>query len=426
MQLYRQNGRPRHRVVVTGMGVLTPVGNSVNEYWDSLLAGRSGASVISRFDVSPFSSQIACEVKGFDPLSAADRKEARRLDRNQLFALAASQQAIDNAGLDFDKLDRNRCGVVIGSGIGGIDTFEKQHQTLLKQGPGRVSPFFIPMMIIDMCAGIVSLRFGLKGPNYATVSACASSAHAIADSMRLIERGDADLIITGGAEATITPASLAGFCSARALSTRNDDPEGASRPFDSDRDGFVMGEGAAILVLESLEHADRRGARVLGEVLGSGMSADAYHITAPAPQGEGAARAIRAALADAGIAVSDVDYVNTHGTATGLGDIAETDAIRSVFGDHADRLVANSTKSMIGHLLGAGAAAELVTCIKSLESGKIHPTINLDNPDPKCDLDYTPKQGIERPIKIAISNSFGFGGHNTTLIAARFEEDGTG
>jgi 3-oxoacyl-[acyl-carrier-protein] synthase II len=426
VQIHRQDGRPRHRVVVTGVGVLTPVGNSLNEYWESLLAGRSGTGTITRFDASGFTSQIAAEVKDFDPLTAADRKEARRLDRNQLFALAAANQAVEHAGLNFDTLDRNRCGVIIGSGIGGIGTFEKQHETLLNQGPGRVSPFFIPMMIIDMCAGMVSLRFGFKGPNYATVSACASSAHAIADAMRVLERGDADLVLTGGAEATITPASLAGFCSARALSTRNDDPEHASRPFDANRDGFVMGEGAAMLVLETMEHASNRGATIFGELIGSGMSGDAYHITAPAPKGEGAARAMRAAIADAGVALTDIDYVNTHGTATDLGDIAETQAIRDVFGEHADKLITNSTKSMIGHLLGAGAAAELVASLKSLETGKIHPTINLDDPDPKCDLNYAANQLVERPIKIAISNSFGFGGHNTTLVAARFEENGTG
>lgn len=423
MNLYRQNGRPRQRVVVTGMGVVTPIGNSLEAYWQALVEGRSGAGPVTRFDASQFTTRIACEVKDMDFSGVADKKELRRLDRAQLLALGAADEAIKHAGLNFDALDRDRCGVVIGSGIGGIDTFEKQHETLMKQGPGRVSPFFIPMMIIDMCAGLVSLRHGLRGPNYATVSACASAAHAIADAARLIERGDADLMITGGAEATITPASLAGFCSARAISTRNDDPARASRPFDINRDGFVMGEGSGIIVLESLEHAAKRGASILAEILGAGMSADAHHITAPAPQGEGAARAMRAALKDAGIRPEEVDYINTHGTSTDLGDIAETDAIKSVFGDHARRVIANSTKSMIGHLLGAAAAAELVATIKQLQTGIIHPTINLDDQDPKCDLEYTPNKPAQRSIRIAISNSFGFGGHNSTLVASRFEEN---
>ncbi len=424
VNLYRQNGRPRHRVVVTGMGVLTPIGNSLDAYWEALLSGRSGGAEITRFDASGFTTRIACEVKDFDPTSVAEKKEVRRLDRAQLYALGAADQAIKHAETDFDKLDRDRCGVVIGSGIGGIDTFEKQHQNLLNQGPGRVSPFFIPMMIVDMCAGMVSLRYGLKGPNYATVSACASAAHAIAGSAHIIERGDADLMITGGSEATITPASLAGFCSARAISQRNDDPEHASRPFDAGRDGFVMGEGAGIIVLESLEHAQKRGAWIYGEILGSGMSADAYHITAPAPQGEGAARAMKAALFDAELDPVQVDYINTHGTSTGLGDIAETDAIKTVFGDHAQKLIANSTKSMIGHLLGAAAAVEIIATIQSLQTGKIHPTINLDDQDPKCDLNYAANAIVKRPIQIAISNSFGFGGHNSTLVATRFEENG--
>lgn len=422
---YQRNGRPHHRVVVTGMGAMTPIGHSVDAYWDGLLAGRSGAGLITRFDTSQFPTRIACEVKDLDPLSIADRKEARRMDRSELLALGATGEAVKHAAVNFDVLDRERCGVVIGSGIGGIGTFETQHRALLDQGPGRVSPFFIPMMIIDMCAGLVSLHYGLKGPNYATVSACASSAHAIADASRLIERGDADLMITGGAEATITPIALAGFCSARAMSTRNDEPERASRPFDAERDGFVMGEGAGIVVLESLEHAMRRGAPVLAEILGAGMSADAYHVTAPAPQGEGAARSMRAALKDAGIQPTDVDYVNTHGTSTGLGDACETEAIHSVFGDHAGHLVANSTKSMIGHLLGAAAGVELIACVMSLRTGKIHPTINLETPDPKCNLNYVPNKTIERPIRVAISNSFGFGGHNATLVVARFEEDGS-
>ena len=424
MTLYRSNGRPRHRVVVTGMGAITPNGNSVDEFWAALLAGRSGAALISRFDASQFPTRIACEVKNFDPLAVADKKEARRMDRAELLALGASHEAVRHAALNFDALDRERCGVVIGSGIGGIETFETQHRALLGQGPGRVSPFFIPMMIIDMCAGLVSLHYGLKGPNYATVSACASSAHAIADAARLIERGDADLMVTGGAEATITPASLAGFCSARAMSTRNDEPARASRPFDANRDGFVMGEGSGIVILESLEHARKRGAPILAEILGAGMSADAYHITAPAPQGEGAARSMRAALKDSGISATDVDYINTHGTSTDLGDVCETEAVRSVFGDHAAKLIANSTKSMVGHLLGAAGGIELIACVQSLQTSKIHPTINLETPDPRCNLNYAPNQLVERPIRVAMSNSFGFGGHNATVVVAQFEDNG--
>ena len=419
-----RNGKPRHRVVVTGMGAITPIGQSVGAYWESLLAGRSGAATIEDFDTSQFATRFACYVKNFDPLTAADRKEARRLDRAELFTLAATTQAVEHADLRFEKLDLNRCGAVIGSGIGGIDTFEKQHAVLLNHGPGRVSPFFIPMMIIDMCAGMVSLRFGFKGPNYATVSACASSAHAIADATRIIERGDADLMITGGSEAPITAGALAGFCSARAISTRNDEPERASRPFDKDRDGFVIGEGAAIIVLESLEHARKRGAPILAEILGTGMSADAYHITAPAPHGEGAVRAMKAALADAEITPDEVDYINTHGTATDLGDICETEAIRTLFADHANTLVCNSTKSMIGHLLGAAGGVEMITCVKTIETGKIHATINLDNPDPKCDLNYAALKLVERPVRVAMSNSFGFGGHNISLVVRAYDGDG--
>lgn len=421
---FHRKTRPRNRVVITGMGAITPIGIGVSTYWDALLAGKSGAGRITAFDVTPYPTQIACEVKNFDPNSVADKKEARRLDRALLFALGASDEAIKMAGLDVEKLDRDRCGVVIGSGIGGIDTFEKQHQTLLNQGPGRVSPFLIPMMIIDMSSGLVSMRHGFKGPNYATVSACATAGHAISDAMHLIERGDADLMVTGGAEATITPVALAGFCSARAMSTRNDEPERASRPFDIDRDGFVMGEGAGIVVLESLEHARKRGATILAEMLGTGMSGDAYHLTAPSPHGEGAARAMRAAINDAEVDPKQVDYVNAHGTATDLGDICETEAIRSVLGEHANDVVCNSTKSMIGHLLGAAGGVELIACIKSIQTGTVHPTINLDNQDPQCNLNYAAKQVVKREVKIAVSNSFGFGGHNVSLVVGAYRNNG--
>lgn len=421
--LHRTN-RPRHRVVVTGIGAVTPIGIGVPTYWEALLAGKSGAARITAFDPSAYPTQIACEVKNFNPNTVADKKEARRLDRALLFALGASDEAIKMAGLNLETLNRDRCGVVIGSGIGGIDTFEKQHSTLLSQGPGRVSPFFIPMMIIDMSSGLVSMKHGFKGPNYATVSACATAGHAISDAMHLIERGDADLMVTGGAEATITPAALAGFCSARAMSTRNDTPEKASRPFDVDRDGFVMGEGAGIVVLESLEHARNRGAKILAEILGTGMSGDAYHLTAPSPHGEGAARALSAAIKDSEHSPEEVDYVNTHGTATDLGDICETEAIRSVLGKHADDVVCNSTKSMIGHLLGAAGGVELIACIKTIETGIIHPTINLDNQDPKCDLNYAALKAVKKTVNLAVSNSFGFGGHNVSLVVGAYTSNG--
>jgi len=421
---FHRKARPRNRVVLTGMGAITPIGIGVPAYWEALLAGKSGAAKITAFDVTPYPTQIACGVKNFDPSTVADKKEARRWDRALLFALGATDEAVKSAGFDREKLNLDRCGVVIGSGIGGIDTFEKQHQTLLDQGPGRVSPFFIPMMIIDMSSGLVSMRYGFKGPNYATVSACATAGHAISDAMRLIERGDADVMITGGAEATITAAALAGFCSARAMSTRNDEPERASRPFDIDRDGFVMGEGAGIVVLESLEHAQKRGAKILAEILGAGMSGDAYHMTAPSPHGEGAARAMRSALGDAEITPKQIDYVNTHGTSTDLGDICETEALRAVFGDHANDIVCNSTKSMIGHLLGAAGGVELIACIKSIETGIIHPTINLDNQDPKCDLNYAAMKSVKKTVKLAMSNSFGFGGHNVTLVVGAYGSNG--
>jgi 3-oxoacyl-[acyl-carrier-protein] synthase II len=409
----------KKRTVVTGLGAVSPLGHSVNELWDALLSGKSGISAISRFDTAAYPCRIAGEVKNFDPTSCIDKKEVRRMDLAAQYSVFASEEAIKDSGLDLKGLDLDRCGVVIGSGIGGIGTFEKQHSILESEGPGRVSPFFIPMMIVDMSAGLVSIRHGFGGPNYATVSACASSAHAICDAYRIIERGEADVMIAGGTEATITPTSLAGFCQARALSTRNDAPEKASRPFDKDRDGFVMGEGAAMLVIESLEHAQKRGGRIYAEILGAGMTGDAYHMTAPHPQGSGAKRAMVRAIADAGITAESIDHVNTHGTSTDLGDIAETRALKEVFGAHAYKLMINSTKSMTGHLLGTAGALELIACIKSIETGFVHPTINLDNPDPECDLDYVPHTKRSAPVRHALSNSFGFGGHNVSLIVGR-------
>ena len=412
------------KAVVTGMGVITPVGNGVDQLWQALLKGQSGIGTVTRFDASAYSTRIAAEVKDFDPLKYFDKKELKRADRAQQFAIAASQQAIDDSGIKLDTVDPDRAGVVIGSGIGGIATFEEQVGRLLSSGPGRVSPFFIPMMIIDMCAGLVSMRFNLRGPNYAVVSACASSSHAALDAYRIIQRGEADIMLAGGAEAPITPSSLAGFCQARAMSSRNDEPARASRPFDRDRDGFVIGEGAAVMVIESYEYAVKRGARIYGEILGAGMTGDAYHITAPHPEGVGAKQAMRLALVDAGLPPEKIDHINTHGTATDLGDIAETKAIKAVLGDHAYKIPCNSTKSMTGHLLGAAGAMELVTVFKAIETGVVHPTINLDNPGPECDLDYVPYQARECNINYALSNSFGFGGHNVSLVIGRVNSAG--
>lgn len=404
------------KVVITGMGVITPLGNTVEKYWAALLEGKSGVGPLGKFDASEYPTRIAGEVKDFDGTLYTDRKQLRRMDLSAQYAVGASAQAVQDSGLDLENIDLDRCGVVIGSGIGGIGTFEKQHSLLESSGPGRVSPFFIPMMIIDMCAGLVSIQFGFRGPNYATVSACASSSHAILDSMRIIQRGEADVMIAGGTEATITPTSVAGFCQAKALSTRNEEPEKASRPFDIGRDGFVMGEGAAMLILESEEHAKARGARVHAEVVGAGMTGDAHHMTAPHPEGNGARRAMQLALDDCGLPPERISYINTHGTSTSLGDIAETSAIKNVLGDHAYKIPINATKSMIGHLLGAAGAVEMVACVMSIKDGVVHPTINLDNPDPECDLDYVPHQKKEWKIEYALSNSFGFGGHNVSLI----------
>jgi len=409
----------QHKAVVTGMGVISPLGNNVEQCWAALLNGESGVGPITRFDTTAYSTRIAAEVKEFDPLKYLQQKELSRTDLTQQYAVAATQQAIDDSGLDLEAIDHDRTGVVIGSGVGGISTFEEQYGRLLKSGPGRVSPFFIPMMIIDMCAGVVSMRYGFHGPNYAVVSACASSSHAILDAYRIIQRGEADIMIAGGAEAPITPSALAGFCRARAMSTRNDEPQRASRPFDKGRDGFVMAEGAAIMVLESYEHAVKRGARIHGEVLGAGMTGDAYHLTAPHPEGLGARLAMQMAINDAGLAPEQIDHVNTHGTATGLGDIAETRAIKAILGKQAHKIPCNSTKSMIGHLLGAAGALELMTVFKVLETGMVHPTINLDDPDPECDLDYVPLQKRECQVNYALSNSFGFGGHNVSLIVGK-------
>ena len=403
------------RVVVTGLGLVTPVGTDVESSWSALLAGTPGAAPITKFDAGNQSVRFACEVKGFDPLQYIDRKEARRYDLFAQFALATAQQAVTQAGLAGGFPAPDRTGVVIGSGIGGMQTYEENCKLFLTKGPDRVSPFFVPMFIPDIAAGLVSIRYGLKGPNFATVSACASSAHAIGESFNLIRHGLADAMVTGGAEAAITGLTVAAFANMKALSTRNDSPETASRPFDRDRDGFVLGDGGAMVVLESLEHAERRGARILGEVLGYGLSADAYHITSPPENGEGAQRAMRACLEDGRIDPKDVGYINAHGTSTEQGDIAETEAVKAVFGEQARRLVFGSTKSMTGHLLGAAGALEFAVALLSSTCGVIPPTINQFHPDPRCDLDCAPNRKVERRVDVALSNSFGFGGHNVTL-----------
>ena len=410
-----------HRVVVTGLGLVTPVGTDVESTWTALLAGTPGAAPITKFDPQKLSVRFACEVKGFDPLKYIDRKEARRYDLFAQFALAAAHQAVTQADLEGKVPSPDRTGVIIGSGIGGMQTYEENCSAYLLKGPDRVSPFFVPMFIPDIAAGLVSIRYGMKGPNYATVSACASSAHAIGESFHIIRNGVADAMVTGGAEAAITGLTVAAFSNMKALSTRNDSPETASRPFDLGRDGFVLGDGGAIVVLESLEHAERRGARILGEILGYGASGDAYHITSPAEHGEGAQRAMRACLDDGRIDPKDVGYINAHGTSTSQGDVAETEAVKAVFGEQARRLVFGSTKSMTGHLLGGAGALEFGVSLLAATCGVIPPTINQFTPDPECDLDCAPNRKVERTVDVALSNSFGFGGHNVTLAVKRWE-----
>ena len=405
-----------HRVFVTGVGAVSPLGNDAETTWKQLVEGRSGAGPITRFDTTAFDVRFACEVKEFSPEGVIDRKDAKRMDRFVQFAVVAAAEALRSSGLDLETANRDRIGVLIGSGIGGMETFENQHRTLLEKGPGRVSPFFIPMMISDMAPGQVSIQFGLRGPNFSTVSACASGAHAIGEALRLIRAGDADVIVAGGSEATITPMAMAGFSNARALSTRNDDPTRASRPFDKDRDGFVIGEGAGLLVLEREDHARRRGAPLIAELAGYGATGDAFHMTAPCVDGNGAARAMLRALEDGGVPPTDVQVINAHGTSTPAGDPIEVTAVKTVFGEHARHLVMNSTKSMTGHLLGAAGGLEAVITALSLARGVVPPTINLDQLDPQCDLDFVPHQARALRAKAALSNSFGFGGHNVALL----------
>ncbi|MDP1857699.1 MAG: beta-ketoacyl-ACP synthase II [Gemmatimonadaceae bacterium] len=412
----------RRRVVVTGLGAVTPVGNDVATTWRALLAGVSGGAIITKFDPSRFKVRFACEVKGFDPLAFMDRKEAKRSDVYTQFALAAAVEAMADAGFGADGYVPEDTGVIIGSGIGGLKIFEEQHDVYRELGPSKISPFFIPMFITDMAAGIVSMRFGAKGPNYATVSACSTSAHAIGDAFRTIQYGDADVMITGGSEAAVTPMSIGGFANMTALSTRNDDPATASRPFDRGRDGFVMGEGAGVVILEELEHARRRGARIYSEIVGYGATGDAYHITGQPEDHEGLQRAMRRALKDAGIAPSEVQYVNAHGTSTPLNDPNEIRAIKKVFGDHAPALNVSSTKGATGHMLGAAGGVEFIFSTLAIVNGVVPPTINHFTPDPECDLDTTPNVAVERDVRVALSNSSGFGGHNVSLAVQRYTE----
>ncbi|MBL7073670.1 beta-ketoacyl-ACP synthase II [candidate division KSB1 bacterium] len=416
----RSHRRSNRRVVVTGLGAVTPLGLNVEDFWDGLIHGRSGVDRITRFDPTGFDTQIAAEVKGFCPEDFIHRKEARRMDAFTHYAMAAAAQAIEDSGLVLDKEDLDRIGVVVGSGIGGMYVFEDQVIKLQSHGPRRISPFFIPMIIADIAPGYISMKYKLKGPNYSTVSACATASHAIADATILIQRGDADAMVAGGAEAPITRMGVAGFNAMKAISTRNHQPQQASRPFDKERDGFVMGEGAGIVVLESLEHAQGRGADILAELVGIGLTADAYHITAPAPGGEGAVRAMALALKDGGLKPSDVEYINAHGTSTDYNDRLETEAIKTVFGDYAYRVHISSTKSMTGHLLGAAGGIEFIACVLAIKHSLIPPTINYEVPDPNCDLNYTPNQAVSCPVRVALSNTFGFGGHNACLALKRF------
>jgi len=409
------------RVVITGLGVVTPLGNDVATLWKRLLAGECGVAKIASFDVSRFDTQVAAEVKDFDPTPAfPSPREIRRTDRFAQFGVYAAWQALHDAGLDLDHINRDEAGVFIGSGIGGLRTVTDQHTILLQRGPHRLSPFMIPMLISNMASGIVSMFYGLRGPNFATCSACATANHALGEAWRTIKMGDATIMLAGGAEATIVPIGIGGFCAMRALSKRNQEPLRASRPFDRERDGFVMGEGAGVLVLEELDHAKARGARIYAEFAGYGNTADAHHLTAPAPGGEGAARCMRMALRNAGLGIEDISYINAHGTSTPQGDIAETQAIKTVFGPRARKLPVSSTKGATGHMLGAAGAVEMVICAKAVTEDCVPPTINYEVPDPECDLDYVPNTARQLKVNVVVNNAFGFGGHNASLVARKF------
>lgn len=411
------------RVAVTGIGIISPNGLTASETWKSVLAGRSGISHITSFDASQYACQIAGEVKGYVAEEHFSAKDLRKIDRFIQFALVAGEEALINSGVDLAKENPERIGATIGVGLGGLGEIQNQYRVLVEKGPRRVSPFFIPMVIGNLAAGQLSLKFGLKGPNTCLTTACSSSAHAVGESFRLVQLGKADVMFAGGAESTICELAVAGFCSARALSERNDAPEKASRPFDKDRDGFVMGEGAAVLILEELEHAKRRGATILAEVVGYGLNADAYHITAPSPDGTGASRCMALALEDAKLNPDEIDYINAHGTSTPIGDVVETLAVKRTFGAWAKQVWVTSTKSMTGHLLGAAGAVEAAFCVLSIRDGAVPPTINLENPDPECDLDYVPNEARKRKIRAAISNSFGFGGTNASLVLKQYSRD---
>lgn len=410
----------KNRVLVTGMGIISPVGNTIDEFWQAIISGKSGIDYIKSFDTANFETKFAAEIKDLDVNDYLDRKEARRMDKFCQYAVIASQCALDDSGLKLDQEDKERIGVIVGSGIGGMDTFEKEYRHYFDKGPRKISPFFIPMMIPDIAPGHISIRFGLKGPNYSTISACASSSNAIGAAFRSIQYGEVDVMITGGSEATVTPMGVGGFNAMKALSTRNHEPQKASRPFDADRDGFVIGEGGGILVLESEAHALNRGAKIYGEIVGVGFTADAYHITAPATDGDGARRAMGTALNDAGLTIEDVDYINAHGTSTPYNDKIETLAIKNLFGERAYKIPISSTKSMIGHLLGASGSLELIATLLTVRENKIHPTINYEFLDTECDLNYTPNKAIDKTVDIAISNSFGFGGHNVCLVVKKY------
>lgn len=410
------------RVVITGIGLVTPVGSDRETTWQSLLEGKSGADYISLFDAEGFESRIAAEVNDFDGAAILGRKEARRLDRFAQFACVAALEALEDAGIDMANEDPDRVAVLIGSGVGGIITITEQHKVMLNRGPKRVSPFLVPMMLGDMASGQVSMMVGAKGPNFSTVSACATGADSIGEALEMIRRGRADVVIAGGTEAAVCEIGIAGFNSCMALSTRNDDPQKASRPFDSGRDGFVLGEGAGLMILESLEHAEKRGANVIAELAGYGSSSDSHHVTQPHPEGEGAARAMKWALQDADLAPEQVDYINAHGTSTPLNDKFETIAMKRMYGDHAYKLAVSSTKSMTGHLLGAAGGIEAAFSALAVKEGMIPPTINLEDPDPECDLDYTPNVAVKRDVNVAMSNVFGFGGHNASLVFKSFQQ----
>ncbi len=411
----------KKRVVVTGLGCITPLGNGKDVFWKALLEGKSGIGEITKFDAAEFPTKIAAEVKDFQAEEYMDKKEARKMDLFVQYAVAGSKLAIDDSGLDLNSVEKESFGVIMGSGIGGISTLEDQHQKMMEKGPRRISPFFIPMMIANMASGQVSMSFGAKGPNTTVVTACASATNAIGEAFKVIERGDAKVMITGGTEASITPLSIGGFCSMKAMSTHNEDPQKASRPFDKNRDGFVMGEGSGILILEELGHALQRGATIYGEVAGYGMSADAHHITAPAPEGEGGQRAMKNALNDGNIGIEEVDYINAHGTSTPYNDQFETMAIKAVFKEHSKKIAVSSTKSMTGHLLGAAGGIEAIASVMAIKEGWVPPTMNYETPDEECDLDYVPNQARQMDVRVALSNSLGFGGHNATILFKKYE-----